>query len=488
MNFGFGSFIKHQYVLALLLVSVWFPSGLALAALPGDCDSSGVVSIPEAQSAVNMFLGLETVAGCVDTDGSGTVAISEVQMTVNALLRLIDIPAAKQVTGFVRDPSNKDAPLSGVTVRAYVDGTSAVAAATTTTTSTGSFSFSGLVERSYYLVFIRTGYGIVKYYDVKPTRAADTVLAPVRLLPSALLTQTADINGYVRNAADNSGLKMRLEYRPGIGNKTGAMTMAKTTDNASGYYTRTLDAGAYTVAVVDTSGGDPQYWKTIGHFTVYAVPGVAVCNNSQNFSVMSGTAEARYRVELSWGSTPTDFDLHLTGPLAPGDLINTWNEQPRFHLGNVDNAISNFAYPYGSSDIVFPDQFAAALNVPSALTDVFLDIDQIHGYDNGPETATILSQRTGIYRCYVYNNSVSSGNLASSKAQVKLYKGDVLLQTFAVPAQSGTTWKVFELSGSTITSVNTISSTTTDALAKLVPGSFDETSLFQPIDKSARRR
>ena len=55
---------------------------------PGDCDSSGTVTIAEVQTAINMFLGLKSVLSCVDQDTSGTVSIAEVQKVINAFLGL----------------------------------------------------------------------------------------------------------------------------------------------------------------------------------------------------------------------------------------------------------------------------------------------------------------------------------------------------------------------------------------------------------------
>lgn len=59
--------------------------------LPGDCDNNNTVSIAEVQSAINMFLGIKPVAGCVDINSDGAVAINEVQKTINSFL---GIPAA----------------------------------------------------------------------------------------------------------------------------------------------------------------------------------------------------------------------------------------------------------------------------------------------------------------------------------------------------------------------------------------------------------
>jgi hypothetical protein len=54
----------------------------------GDCDNSGTVTIAEVQSAINMFLGLKAVAGCVDISGDSSVSIAEVQKVINSFLGL----------------------------------------------------------------------------------------------------------------------------------------------------------------------------------------------------------------------------------------------------------------------------------------------------------------------------------------------------------------------------------------------------------------
>ena len=58
------------------------------SAKPGDCDGDGKVTIAEVQSAINMYLGLKPVTGCVDTDGGGSVSIAEVQKVINGYLGL----------------------------------------------------------------------------------------------------------------------------------------------------------------------------------------------------------------------------------------------------------------------------------------------------------------------------------------------------------------------------------------------------------------
>jgi len=467
--------ITYRIVLVLLCAGVCF-SPVPAGALSGDCDNSGSVSITELQSGINMFLGLQASAPCVDTNGGG-VSIAELQQTVYDYMGML--PAAKQVTGVVKDPVKSDAVISGATVKVYLEGGSTPVKTVTTTTS-GTFSVAGLLSgQDYTFVFSRTGYADTSYFNVNPSHLSDTPLEPVRLLQSALMTQTADINGYIASAETNARLSgIMLQFRAGIGATTGELQPFSRSTDSTGYYSRTfVPAGVYTATVIDTSGGDPATWRTLGHFTVYAVPGVNFCNNSQNYSAVTGIGTPVYRAVLSWGNSPVDLDFHLTGPVAPDDLGTTIGDppQPRFHIDN-----SQIAYPYGSAQADLP-------NVPGALTDVYLDMDYAdHGNDNGPETFTILNQRAGTYKFYVFRNS-TTGVLGTSGAQVRLYKGAVLLQTFDVPVQSGTTWHVFNLDGDTATPVNVMSNVLTSTLAKRVPGApFDETTLFKEIVKVPR--
>jgi hypothetical protein len=61
---------------------------LPITVNPGDCDSSGTVSIAEVQAAINMYLGLMKPLLCVDTDRDDAVSIAEVQKVINGYLGL----------------------------------------------------------------------------------------------------------------------------------------------------------------------------------------------------------------------------------------------------------------------------------------------------------------------------------------------------------------------------------------------------------------
>jgi hypothetical protein len=89
-----------------------------------------------------------------------------------------------------------------------------------------------------------------------------------------------------------------------------------------------------------------------------------------------------------------------------------------------------------------------------------LDHDDVSSF--GPETTTIARQNSGVYKFFVHDftngGDPNSTALSNSGAQVKVYQGNNLVATFNVPTgQAGTVWTVFELNGSTITPINTIS-------------------------------
>jgi hypothetical protein len=114
------------------------------------------------------------------------------------------------------------------------------------------------------------------------------------------------------------------------------------------------------------------------------------------------------RVETSWMSS-SDLDSHLTGPDASNG---------RFHI--------NYANP---------SYFENGLRHAHLLND---------SWSAGTETTTIDDVKSnGVYRFSVYR--FSGVDLPSSSAQVKVYKDNVLVDTYDVPQQSGSTWTVFEI-------------------------------------------
>jgi hypothetical protein len=91
---------------------------------------------------------------------------------------------------------------------------------------------------------------------------------------------------------------------------------------------------------------------------------------------------------------------------------------------------------------------------------VHLDLDDTSSF--GPETTTLLQQINGVYRFSVHDFtnrfSQTSSSLSNSQAQVRIFRGSDLVATFNVPlGQPGTLWTVFEMNGSTVIPINSMS-------------------------------
>lgn len=367
---------------------------------------------------------------------------------------------AAAVQGTAIDPQTH-APLAGATVNAYIqtDGVVpkrvALAVATATTDANGFFSMPGLLAGStYYFEFVKDGFVLFTYFNIIP--GVDiVVLETVNPIPVVWQAQTGTISGKVKNASTNAGLpNMTVTIRPGVGSTTGVTTATATTDSTGAYSFNNVAAGSYTAQVTGNIGSTPIITS---YFTLYSFPGSSAVSN-QDLPVttpLSGTGAGQYRIVLNWGDNPSDLDSHLTGPTGTAE---------RFHTYFVTRD-----YPYGSSTT------SGYTTVAGPNTEAFLDVDNVmHGYDNGPETTTIVVPRVGTYRFYVHHYAGSS-NISASGAQVKVYKGSSLLATYNPPA--GATgvedvWSVFALNvtatGETIAPMNTISKVSTYSLAKPV--------------------
>ena len=151
-----------------------------------------------------------------------------------------------------------------------------------------------------------------------------------------------------------------------------------------------------------------------------------------DISLAPVAAATDIRVVLDWGERPSDLDSHFSGPRADGG---------RFHV--------YYAAP------TFSDAASAAS----------LDRDDTNGF--GPETVTLTRQSDGEYQYYVHNFSGEQA-ITASGATARVFRGTELLATFTVPTTGdGRYWHVFNLNGTTITSVNLIRTTEPTVSANL---------------------
>jgi len=231
------------------------------------------------------------------------------------------------------------------------------------------------------------------------------------------------ISGTVLDATNNQAVRsaVTVELRAGMNNTTGTILQTFTTSGNGQYSFSNVAAGTYTVVALAT-GYSPASKTGIS---------VGATNTSnQNVFISPAGATGTVRIVLTWRTTPRDLDSHLTGPTASGSS--------RFHVW------------YAGSGNCSGAPFAC------------LDNDVTSG--SGPETITITQVLPGIYRYSVQNYSAAGNGsapndltLSNSGGRVDVYIGNTLAQTFAVPAGAGSLWTVFELNGTTITPVNSVS-------------------------------
>jgi hypothetical protein len=391
--------------------------------------------------------------------------------------------AARQVNGVVTNPVS-GAPLGGATVSAFVQLSSLVAktvaapVVTVITNADGTYSVTGLTAGvTYYFEITATGFATFTYYNINPDATNNLTLATARVIPSTMAGQTTTASGKVKNASTNVGLpNMTVKIRSGVGNQTGTVRATATTDSTGAYSFAALAAGTYTAEVTGNIGTTPIITS---YFTLVSFPGTTL-NTNQDFSVtvpLSSAGPGQYRIVLSWGDNPSDLDSHLTGPAtATGANATTGT---RFHT-------AYYAHDYPSGSAVYSSGFYTA----GATTEAVLDVDNTsHGYDNGPETTTIVVPKTGTYRFYVHHYSGTS-TISASGAQVVVYKGNAQLATFNPPASTlgdEAVWSVFTMdvtaSGQTITPVNTISMISTGTLPKLAGSGFEDYLLFSNLPR-----
>ena len=330
-----------------------------------------------------------------------------------------EVSATPKATGTLQG-SVKDAVsrtgLSGVTVNIY--DSSGSLNSSKTTDSSGIYTATLTVE-TYSLSVTKTGYISESISNVTIQENVTTTVETI-LQVSTTYSGTGTISGTIKNALDGTGVSgVTINFRSGINVTTGNIVTTTTTNSSGAYSVSTMSAGNYT-GEVSKSG------FTTAYFTVTVIGGQTTSNQDATITPILSSGETR--IVLTWGFTPHDLDSHLTGPIS--------GSSSRFDV-YFSNKGSSTSSPY-----------------------VALDVDDTSSY--GPETITIYQQFTGTYRYSVHDysnrSSSSSTALSNSGAKVKAYRGSSLVATFNVPVnQGGTLWTVFEMSGDTITPINTMS-------------------------------
>ncbi|MFA5794457.1 MAG: carboxypeptidase regulatory-like domain-containing protein [Candidatus Brocadiia bacterium] len=188
------------------------------------------------------------------------------------------------------------------------------------------------------------------------------------------------------------------------GTVTGIITDAYTGLGLSGatlLFRYGIGANTGTVSGTATTASDGTYSAslTAGNYTVEAF--------LNSYTALFFTATC-----LGDGQTNTNQNSSMTPVLSSGQtrIVLTWGEQP-------------------------------------------LDLDS---HTTGPVSATANSTYKFFVHDYSNGSLTTSSAMAASSAQVKVYRGNLLVATYNVPNQAGTLWTVFEMTEDTITPINTM--------------------------------
>ena len=328
------------------------------------------------------------------------------------------------------DDDHQVVELNDVNVSAYrisdYDGNLSEYASATKSDSDGNYELV-LEDGQYYINIYKEGYLPFAICDVTVTNNQITYLDNVILWGDSGAEVSNYIHGTVRSALTGSAISdVTVRLRPGWDNKNG--TLATVVETDADAVTVTDDNGQYSLEVLE--GCYTAEFSKEGYITGYAN---VICTNMDNADqdgvITPVLSDDEYRIVLTWSSTPSDLDSHLSGPLSTGE---------RFH--------------------VYYSDMSAFDNGETVAT---LDLDDTSSY--GPETITLKKTQDGIYKYAVHDYSnrsnASSTELSMSGAKVKLYCGNTLLATYNVPINvAGNIWNVFEIEGDTVQTINTMGS------------------------------
>ena len=301
-----------------------------------------------------------------------------------------------------------NSPLAGALVTLERISSSNALRYEATTSSSGYYKFENLTAGVYTLTVSKEGYiPVTQTVQVRYNETNINNLA-IEMIPANDNQSNGYASGYITDALTGSGIGGLTVYiYEGINTTFGEHIEALTTTSNGYYATGELKPGNYTAYVVDERTLDDEDYRYASvAISIKVLAGQTTYNQNATTSNSVGLDIDGMRIVLTWGSSPSDLDSHLT--------------------------YGNYHCYYGSK------------STPNAT----LDVDDTSAY--GPETITITNVGNYKFNYYIYNYS-GSGTMYASQACVKVYFGgsSTPAYTFYPPQSSGYTWNVFTYDATT---------------------------------------
>ncbi len=296
---------------------------------------------------------------------------------------------------------------------------------TTTTDNEGNYTITVPGGLSYRVTIDASGYIGFTYHA--RLEEGENAYTEAFLLVAGSSADQGTSKGTILNAKTSEPVAgVSLQFRKGWGVATGAV-VAETNSGSNGSYSIALPQGNYTMSMSKNG-----FVTSISNVVSMAGEGF-----TQDAVLSPIGYDNEYRFVLTWGDSPSDLDSHLNGTLSNGS---------QFHV----------YYRYKSQG-------------DGEVTTCSLDVDDTTSY--GPETITLTPTTGKAYYYYIHRYS-DEGALSSSNAQVKVYRGSSLIQTFNAPTNQGNGeyWNVCAIVCGQLVSKDTVDDSPNTEYAKDMEG------------------
>jgi len=139
-----------------------------------------------------------------------------------------------------------------------------------------------------------------------------------------------DVSGQIVNALTGAGVGgLTVQLRAGLNTTSGEVLYTSLTQSGGTYAFTGIEAGNYTA-----EAGGSAY--NTAYFTVTCVGGVVTPN--QNATISPVIASGETRIVLTWGTSPSDLDSHLTGPTPDENRFHIYYSAKTYSYGGVTYA------------------------------------------------------------------------------------------------------------------------------------------------------
>lgn len=310
--------------------------------------------------------------------------------------------------------------------------------ASTTTDGSGNFAFSNIpIGVNYYKLAISlTDYNNTGKNNITVSQGDETNVGILFLIPTS--ATSGIISGDVVNANDGVDI-------------ASATISVYTWDSVLQTSTTTNSTGDFATSVAVPAGVYSVKISKAGYFDLLvdnvAVNGARAIGTQALCEILQ---EPQVRVVLLWGLTPTDLDLHVTGP-SNSSVIADGTPNNRFHVGYIGTggtADSDYNKSFNEKTGAYP--LGGDPGGVKSTTSLVQD-DYVGGY--GPEAINLfrwggVQYARGFYTYTVYRWSANGNTWGTNPITMRIYDSQGMARELNFPGPPGTDlryWKAFKI-------------------------------------------